>query len=243
MPDGHAVGYGVAFLAGLASFLSPCVLPLVPVNIAIISGVSVESLSAGQRSAIWPTLSRTLVFIAGFSTVFTLMGAGFGSVGALLHEYSRVIQLIGGLVMIVFGLHLTGLLPIAYLYRQGRGFSWGTGRFGILGTYIMGLAFALAWQPCVGPILGAILAYAALEGQSGRGALLLLTYSAGLGLPFLVAAAAMGTFMRASQRLRRHLNYVEVGSGILLLILGALLITNRLALLARLAASLSGPPS
>ncbi len=182
------------------------------------------------------------MFIAGFGTVFTLMGAGFGSMGALLHEYSRFIQIIGGLVVIIFGLHLTGLLPIAYLYRQGKGFSWGAGRFGILGTYVMGLAFALAWQPCVGPILGAILAYAALEGQSGRGATLLLAYSAGLGLPFLVAAAAMGTFIRASQRLHKHLRYVEIGSGILLLILGLLLITNRLALLARLAAGLAGPP-
>ncbi len=240
MSDAPAIGYGAAFLAGLASFLSPCVLPLVPANIAIITGVSVETLKAGGRSALWPAISRTLLFIAGFSSVFTLMGVGFGTAGSLLRAYAREIEIIGGIVVIVFGLHLTGLVRIRALYRQIQSLSLARGRLGIVGTYIMGVAFGAAWQPCVGPILGAILALAAAEGQSARGAALLLAYSAGLGLPFLAAAVAFGAFLKASEKLKRSLQAVEVGSGFLLLILGLLLITNRFSLLARLAAGLSG---
>lgn len=239
MPEAGGIGYGAAFLAGLLSFFSPCVLPLVPVNLAIISGISVDALVSGQKSPLWLTISRTLLFIFGFSTVFVLMGAGFGTIGSLLFKYSRAIQIIGGIVVIIFGLHLTGLVPIKLLYRQMAGMSLARGRFGVAGIYLMGATFAVAWQPCVGPILGAILALAASEGGSGRGASLLLAYSAGLGLPFLLAAGATGIFMRASGRIRRHLHHIEMASGILLLALGLLLLTDKFSALARLAASLS----
>ncbi len=239
MPEAGGIGYGAAFLAGLLSFASPCVLPLVPVNLAIISGVSVDALVSGEKSPLWPTISRTLLFILGFSTVFVLMGAGFGTVGSILFRYGRTIQIVGGIVVIIFGLHLTGLVPITLLYRQMPGMSLARGRFGVAGIYLMGATFAVAWQPCVGPILGAILALAASEGGSGRGASLLLAYSAGLGLPFLLAAGATGVFMKASARIRRHLHRIEVASGVLLLAMGLLLLTDKFAALARLAASLS----
>lgn len=241
MGEFSSIGYGAAFLAGLLSFISPCVLPLIPVNIAIISGVSVEALRAGEKSAFWPTVSRTLVFILGFSTVFVSLGAGAGTVGGLLREYADAVRIVGGVVVIVFGLHLTGLLPIKLFYRQAGGLSMASRRFGIAGVYLMGMTFAVVWQPCVGPILGGILALAATEGQAGRGASLLLVYSAGLGLPFLLAAAAMGTFLGVSGRIKRYLHWIEIGSGALLLLLGLLLLSDRFSIIVQWAARLYQP--
>lgn len=238
MNEISSIGYGASFLAGLASFVSPCVLPLIPVNIAIISGVSVEALKSGEKSAFWPTVSRTLVFIAGFSTVFVALGAGAGAVGGLLRDYATVIRIAGGIVILVFGLHLTGLAPIRVFYRQGGGLSVMSRRFGIPGVYLMGMTFAVVWQPCVGPILGGILTLAATEGQAGYGASLLLVYSAGLGLPFLLAAAAMGSFLNISGRIKRYLHGIEVGSGVLLILLALLLLSNRFSIIVQWAARL-----
>lgn len=240
MPDTHAVSYGAAFISGLLSFLTPCVLPLVPVNIALISGVSVDALVAGGRSAFWPTVSRTFLFIAGFSTVFTLMGVGAGAVGGLLADYAWVIRTVGGVIAVVFGLHLTGLVPIAWFYRQGQGPKLGRS-LGAFGVYLMGTSFAISWQPCVDPFLGSILALAATTGGVTTAVGLLLVYSAGLGLPFLAAAAAMGTFVRVSARIKRHLRAIEVVSGALLIALGLLLIANKFVLLSQWAARLSRP--
>lgn len=238
MPDTHAVSFGAAFVSGLLSFVTPCVLPLVPVNIALISGVSVDALVEGKRSAFWPTVSRTFLFIAGFSTVFTAMGVGAGAVGGLLADYAGVIRTLGGLVAIVFGLHLTGLAPIALFYRQGQGMAMGRG-LGTVGIYLMGMSFAISWQPCVDPFLGSILALAATSGGVKTAVALLLVYSAGLGLPFLAAAAAMGTFVRVSARIKRHLRAIEIGSGALLIALGALLVLNKFVVLSQWAARLS----
>jgi len=243
MGDMPTISYGAAFLAGLLSFFSPCVLPLVPVNLALISGVSVEALMEGhgKRSAFWPTMIRTFLFIAGFSTVFVLLGAGSGALGGLLREHSRLIEVVGGCIAIMFGLHLTGVMKIKFFYRQSRI----NLTFRHLGeevaTYLMGMTFAVGWQPCVGPILGTILALAATEGGAGKGMGLLLVYSAGLGLPFLLAAAAMGTFLKFSNRVKRVLHLVEMGSGILLILLGVLLLSNKFTLLSQWAAALYRP--
>jgi cytochrome c-type biogenesis protein len=237
MMEPSAVGYGAAFLAGLLSFLSPCVLPLIPVYLSLITGVSVEALRSGERSAFWATMSRTLLFVCGFSLVFTLMGATASGIGQFLRAWADVVRIVGGLLVIVFGLHFTGLVPIALLYREKR-FSLATGRFGAIGTFLMGMTFAIGWQACIGPMLGSILLVAATEGHVAYGISLLLTYSAGLGLPFLLAAAAFGTFLKLSDRVKRVMHAIEVGSGVLLILLGLLLLTNQFSLLSRWAGSL-----
>lgn len=242
MMEPHSVGYFAAFGYGLLSFVTPCVLPLVPVNIALISGLSVDALVEGRKSALWPTLSRTFLFIAGFSTVFALMGAGAGGVGHALQDYGRVIRIIGGAVVIVFGLHMTGLVTIDLFYRQSRrAHSFAQRQFGIVGVYLMGMSFAISWQPCVDPFLGSILALAASQGEVWHAVRLLLVYSAGLGLPFLLAAAAMGWFLKFSSRVKPALRAIEVGSGVLLLLLGLLLLTNKFVLVSQWAARLSAP--
>lgn len=237
MDEHSAVGYGAAFAAGLLSFLSPCVLPLIPVYLSLITGVSVEALRSGERTAFWPTMSRTLLFVGGFSLVFTLLGATASGIGRFLRDWADVLRIGGGILVIVFGLHFTGILPISLLYREKR-FSLATGRFGAVGTFLMGMTFAIGWQACIGPMLGSILVVAATEGQVIRGMTLLLTYSAGLGLPFLLAAAAFGSFLRFSDRVKRVMHGVEVASGVLLILLGALLLTNRFTMLSRWAGTL-----
>jgi len=152
-----------------------------------------------------------------------------------------MIEVAGGLIAIVFGLHLTHLMPITFLYRQSR-MNLTVERLGEeVGSYLMGMTFAVGWQPCVGPILGAILALAATQGGTGKGMILLLVYSAGLGLPFLLAAAAMGTFLKISNRVKRVLHLIEIGSGILLILIGILLLANKFTLLSQWAASLYRP--
>ena len=240
MDQFHPVGIWASFLAGLLSFFSPCVLPLIPVYISLISGFSVDALKSGERTPVWISISRTLVFIAGFSTVFILLGASAGAVGQLFRTYSTAFRLAGGAVVMLFGLHLTGLLPIGLLYKEKR-FSFATRQFGLIGVFLMGMTFAMGWTPCVGPILACILTLAASEGHTGHGILLLLFYSAGMGLPFLLAAAALGSFLKISNRIKKGLRAIEIGSGILLVILGILLLTDRFSLVARWLARIYTP--
>lgn len=244
MTEPAHVSFGYAFVSGLLSFITPCVLPLVPVNIALISGMSVDALTESRRGTVAPTVFRTFLFIAGFSTVFTLMGAGAGAAGAFLIDHRDLIRIIGGVAVIVFGLHMTGLVPIPFFYRASQSATAKLGqRFGLVGIYLMGMSFAISWQPCVDPFLGSILALAATDGHTGRGIALLLTYSGGLGLPFLIAAAAMSAFLRVSRGLKRWLHAIEVASGALLIVLGLLLLTNRFVLLSRWAARMQSAPA
>ncbi len=240
MTEPSSIGYGAAFLAGLLSFLSPCVLPLIPVYLSLITGVSIEALEKGEKTAFWPTMSRTLLFVAGFSIIFALMGAGASEIGEFLRQWARVIRVGGGILVIVFGLHLTGIAPIAFLYREKR-IAMTAARFEAVGALVMGMTFAIGWQACIGPILGSILLVAASEGHVGYGISLLLTYSAGLGFPFIVAAAMFGRFLRFSQRVKRVMHAIEVGSGVLLIVLGLLLVSNKFQLLSQWAALLSNP--
>jgi cytochrome c-type biogenesis protein len=229
-----SVSLAAAFLAGLASFISPCVLPIVPGYLSFISGVNVARFreSGTPRGLVGRVALTSLAFVLGFSTVFVALGAAATVIGSLLQEHKRTLGMIGGIVIIVFGLHTMGLLKIKWLLLEKRA-SVSSRPLGLLGAYVVGLAFAFGWTPCIGPILGAILLYASQQETVGQGVLLLATYSAGLGIPFLLSALAVNQFFRASGRLRRSMRAVEVASGVLLVGVGVLLVTDRLTLIAQ----------
>lgn len=225
-----------AFAAGVVSFLSPCVLPLVPGYLSFISGASLEEMRAEDRKA---DLSRTILvntlfFILGFTIVFVALGASATSLGSLLDDSGVQIwlQRIAGVIVILFGLHLVGLLKIKWLYREKRlhGPQKATGP---LGALLLGLAFAAGWTPCIGPILAGILALAAQEEQVSRGVILLTVYSAGLGIPFLLTGWATQYFFDAFQRVKRVMWVVEVVGGVLLIAIGLMIFTNNFILFQR----------
>jgi len=227
----------IAFAGGLLSFLSPCVLPLVPGYISLMSGVSIDHLkgegASGSRKAV---IANSLAFNAGLSVIFLALGSTAGLVGATIINNVWV-RVIGGLVIIVFGLHLIGLLKIKYLYKDTRQFSNEKPR-GMLGSLTLGMAFAAGWTPCIGPILGGIIGLAATSGGWKGGLILSAFYSAGLAVPFLVTGLAINQFLGFYAKFRRHLHKVEVVSGIILILIGVLVMSNQLTWLAspRLAA-------
>jgi cytochrome c-type biogenesis protein len=217
----------VAFIAGVASFLSPCVLPLVPGYISMLSGSSVEELKAGGDSALIGRIFRNSVaFVIGFSAVFVTLGASATSVGKFLLSQRTVFNIVAGTIIIIFGLHLTGLVKIPLLYRDAR-MAGGAPRRGILGSFILGFAFAFGWTPCIGPILTAILLLAARRDTVTAGMFLLAIYSAGLAIPFLLTSLGLSQFLKFYGRFRKHLQAVEVASGVLLIAIGVLMAFNK----------------
>jgi cytochrome c-type biogenesis protein len=221
-----------AFLAGLVSFLSPCVLPLVPGYVSLISGVGVEELKVQETQVLRKVMLNSIAFIIGFSIVFITLGALSTEVGQLASQYKSTLARVAGVVIILFGLHLTGILPIKALYAdkrlhnvKGGSTPWG--------AFVIGFAFAFGWTPCVGPILGAILGLAAAQNSVSQGILLLTVYSMGLAVPFLLAALGIERFMKFYGGFRRHMHAVEVASGGLLMALGILLVLGKFTLLAR----------
>jgi cytochrome c-type biogenesis protein len=214
------VTYLAALIAGLLSFLSPCVLPLVPPYLVYLAGSSLERLEANEteRRVRRETTLAALLFVAGFSTVFVALGASATGIGALLHFYSHELAIIAGIAIIVMGLHFLGLTPIGWLSRQIR--LEVKKPVGLWGAYLMGLAFAFGWTPCIGPILAAILAIAASQATLEKGAALLATYSLGLGLPFIVAAFAVEPFAAFLSRFRTYLKHMERVMGSLLVLTG-----------------------
>ena len=212
-----------AVLAGALSFLSPCVLPLVPPYLCYMAGVSVDQFRDGNAVATASTrravLPAALFFTLGFATVFVALGAGASSVGLLLRQYIDILSRIGGIIIIVMGLHFLGVFRIGLLAREAR-FHGGGKPATLSGAYIMGLAFAFGWTPCIGPVLGTILGAAAARETVSDGAMLLAIYSLGLAVPFWIAAGFSGAFMRFLMRFRRHLGFVEKLMGALLVLAG-----------------------
>lgn len=232
----------IAFLAGLFSFLSPCVLPLVPGYISMISGVSIEHLKGQEGSgtaARRAVVINSIAFNVGLSLIFLSLGAAAGWIGASIISNPWV-RVIGGLVIIAFGLQIMGVLKIATLYRDTRRLS-NEGPRGPLGSFVLGVAFAAGWTPCIGPILGGIIGLAATSGNWQNGLLLSAFYSAGLSLPFLLTGLGINKFLGFYSHFRRHLHKVEVVSGILLIGIGLLIVTNRVTDLARIASRLPNP--
>lgn len=215
-----------AFAAGLLSFLSPCVLPLVPGYIAIISGTSLEELQGGQdQKLLARALIQSVLFICGFSFVFICLGATATWLGQILLQKLALLNRIAGLLIVLFGLHMVGLLKIPLLYRDARVHD--TAKPATLaGSFVMGLAFAFGWAPCVGPVLAGIMAIAANQEHVVQGIFLLAIYSLGLAVPFLLTTLGINRFMRFYQRFRRHLHQLEVASGVMLIVLGGLIATN-----------------
>jgi cytochrome c-type biogenesis protein len=220
------VTYLAALLAGLVSFLSPCVLPLVPPYLVYLTGTSLERFADREPE---PRVKRETVFAAGlfvlgFATVFVSLGASASVIGGLIRAYSGPLAIVAGIIIIVMGLHFLGLTQIALLHRQKK---WEVAKpVGLWGAYLMGLAFAFGWTPCIGPILAAILAVAASEQTVARGASLLAVYSLGLGIPFIVAAFAIEPFAKFLAHFKRHLAKVERIMGALLVLTGIAFLTG-----------------
>src|SRR2546426_1083753 len=230
----ESVSLLTAMAAGLVSFISPCVLPIVPGYLSFISGVNMAELRGGEapRGVSARVGLTSLVFVLGFSSVFIALGAAATLVGATLQAYKRELGMIGGAIIIVLGLHTAGILPIKWLLYEKRA-TVKSRPLGLLGAYLVGLAFAFGWTPCIGPILGAILLYASQQETVAQGVLLLAAYSAGLGIPFIAAGLAVNGFFRVFGRLRGSMRAIEVVSGALLVGVGLLLVTDRLTLLAQ----------
>lgn len=229
--DLFEVTFAGAVGAGLLSFASPCVLPLVPAYLCFLGGVSLDQLTdkaAAERALSGRVFAAALAFVLGFSTVFVIMGATASALNALLLDNMRWLSVVAGLVIIVFGLHYMGALRIPFLNFEKRVHVGGRPA-GLVGAYVVGLAFAFGWTPCVGPILATILMVAAGHESVLYGTSLLSAYAAGLGVPFLVAALAAKPFMAFLARFRRHMRAVELGIGALLVVTGLLILTGKLS--------------
>ena len=223
-----------AFGAGILSFISPCVLPLVPGCISFVSGVSFDQMQAADAASRAATrrqmLITSLAFVLGFSVVFICLGASATAIGHLLRHQKTILERIAGAVIIIFGLHLAGVFRIKWLDKDTRVQTSGRPASPI-GAFLVGLAFAFGWTPCIGPILGGILAIAGSKNSVGEGVALLAVYSAGLGIPFLVTSLAIDRFFVASKRIRKYYKPIEIASGALLVVLGVLIFTNRFTIL------------
>src|SRR6266700_985960 len=219
-----------AFVAGIVSFLSPCVLPLVPGYVSLISGASVEELKSKDRKLFNTVLLNSLMFILGFTVVFVMLGAAATGLGQLIKEYKKWLTWFAGAAVIIFGLHLTGILKIKALYADKRMHSVKGGKTPI-GAFVVGFAFAFGWTPCLGPILSTILGIASDASTVTKGILLLWVYSLGLAVPFLLTSILIDRFMEFYGWFRRYLHAVEVCSGVILIVLGVLILTGRFTIL------------
>jgi len=222
----------IAFTAGVLSFLSPCVLPLIPSYLSFVSGVSLEEMQLAQmeRELRRRVILNALSFIFGFSAVFISLGASASFLGGLFLSYRDIIRVVGGVFILLVGIYLLGLFKLSFLERYFQ-VELREKPSGYAGSFLVGITFGVAWTPCVGPILGAILALAGTSGEVERGMILLAMYAGGLALPFFLSALAVNSFLHFSQVFRRYIHAVHMGAGILLVVVGLLLITDYMTML------------
>lgn len=240
MESDHITFVG-AFIAGLLSFLSPCVLPLIPSYITYITGISFADLQAEHPShkVRLQTIIHSLLFIAGFTFVFVLLGASATFIGGFLQQHMSIIRKLGGVLIVIFGIHVTGLVPIGMLLGEKR-VNIHQKPAGYLGSFLVGVAFAAGWTPCIGPILASILMVAATEEKVYEGIGLLFTYSMGLAVPFFLSSLAMHQFLNLFNRFKKHIRILEIITGVFLIIVGVMIYTNYLAKLGGYAGFLFG---
>jgi cytochrome c-type biogenesis protein len=224
----------IAFTAGLFSFVSPCVLPLIPSYMTYITGVSFDVLAAGGDASVRRrTMTHSLLFILGFSLVFISLGASATLIGGLLQQYQQTIRKVGGIIVVILGLHITGLFRFRMLEHEKR-LEFKRRPLGYIGSVLVGIAFAAGWTPCIGPILASILLYAGTAQNVATGIILLTAYSFGLGLPFFIAALAFNTFLANYARLNRYLRIISIISGLFLVVVGVMLFFNYFTVLAQM---------
>ena len=217
----------IAFTAGVLSFVSPCVLPLVPSYLTYITGVSFHELTDAKAKAKlrWLTISHSVLFILGFSTIFVLMGASASYLGQLLARYQYWIMKVGGVLIILLGIHFTGIINLPFLQMEKR-FEIRKKPLGYVGSFFVGIIFAAGWTPCIGPILSTILIYASASKSFTTGILLLTIYSVGLGIPFFLSSLAFSSFLSAFERMKRYMRGITVVSGLFLIAIGILFLTD-----------------
>lgn len=225
-PDAPSIGLALAFAAGLLSFLSPCVLPLIPSYVTFVTGLSLDDVTRSRRTA----FVHSLLFVLGFTIIFLALGATATTLGRALGYYRDWIGRIGGALLVLFGLYLLGVFDFAALQRERR-VHIANKPAGYFGTVLVGLAFGAGWTPCIGPILGGVLTYTASSADLGRGMLLLLAYSLGLAMPFLLASLAIERFLAFFTKFRSRIIWVTRLSGVLLIGVGLLLMTDYLTFL------------
>jgi cytochrome c-type biogenesis protein len=223
-----------AFLFGLLSFLSPCVLPIVPGYISFISGVSLEEMQrVEERKKVFKKiLLNSIFFILGFSVIFIALGASATALGRFMTEKLDLFSKIAGVIIIIFGLHMIGVFRIPFLNYEKR-FHTQAKPLGLLGSFVVGLAFAFGWTPCIGPVLAAILAIAAQQDTVFQGIVLLASYSLGLGIPFFLTSLSINAFFGVFNKIKRHFRLIEIIGGILLVIVGVLIMTNYLTIISK----------
>ena len=226
----ETVSYGAAFAAGLLSFFSPCILPLVPAYFTFITGYSLEELTDAPRPGIRGAVVRaTAAYVLGFSLVFILLGASASLVGNLIHAYRDAIRIAGGVLIIVFGIHLTGIWRIGWLDFERR-IHLDRKPMHLLGTFLVGMAFGAGWSPCIGPLLGSILIVASSQETVWQGVGLLSLYAAGMAIPFLIISAFVNLLIVFVRRAARFIRYLNLAAGLLLVVIGVMLLTDRLYL-------------
>jgi len=231
--EGGQVSFALAFAAGVASFLSPCVLPVVPGYVGFVTGVTLEDFHTAERASVRRRAAvHSGLFILGFSALFVLLGASATALGLVVRRALPLIQQVGGAVIVLFGLYLLGVIRLPLLLRERR-VQLSTKPAGMLGSVVAGVAFGAGWTPCIGPVLASILLYAGMSASMLYGAALLGTYALGLGIPFFIAAVAFNWFLARTPRLRPWLVPIERAAGVVMIIAGALLFTGRFSALSR----------
>jgi len=229
------VSFTLAFAAGVLSFLSPCVLPLVPAYVSFTTGVSLDELrhSQGISKTIIKIMPNTIAFVLGFSTIFISLGASSSILGSLLLDYQDYLRIGGGILAIIFGLFIAGFIKLDFLMREKR-FHAAKGPAGYIGAFFIGMSFAAGWTPCIGPILGTILIYASSQASATYGLKLLAVYSLGLAIPFILATLAINVFFTYTRKIHKFMRAIMIISGLILIAFGIMLLTNKMGQLSAL---------